>query len=462
MQDDKHDSEAEKPSLPACRRSLFRRIHFWAALIASPFAIMAALTGMLYIFTPQIEAILYDSLDHAVPNGTMRPLDDAVAAAASAAPAGWRLHSVAPAFEPRDMVKVSFVPEAARKPAPQAHEHGRAKASLVAQQAFGLPAQAIVVSVDPYTAKVVGSLAAQARFGSWAKKLHSRLLRNDSWRWMIELAASWLMVMLLTGIYLWWPRAGQNALPRMGATGRVAWKQWHGFIGAALAVMTLAMLATGLTWSQYAGGRIRSLRDAIGQAPPQVPRDLKSTVQAGSAPMTWQAVWDIARRRAPGTALQLTPPRGQQGTWRAGSVDQGKPDKRFDLLLDAYTGKTLYYAGWDKQTAFGKATAIGIPFHRGEFGWWNQALLLLFGIGVLFSLVSGWVMFFKRRQPGSFGMPPLLPGAWKSASIGALTAAVLMCFAMPLLALSAAVVIVIEIAICRPWPWRYRDKIVPG
>ena len=149
--------------------------------------------------------------------------------------------------------------------------------------------------------------------------------------------------------------------------------------------------------------------------------------------------------------LQLTPPRGQQGTWRAAAADRGQPEKRFDLVLDAYSGQQLYYSGWDKQTAFSKATAIGIPFHRGEFGWWNQALLLMFGIGVLFSLVSGWVMFFKHRQPGSLGLPRLLPGAWKSASIGSWITAAVLCIAMPLLALSAAIVLALEVAMHQPW-----------
>lgn len=451
MNDDKHEREATKLSLLARRKSLFWRIHFWAALIASPFALVAALTGILYIFTPQIESVLYASLDHVVPSGEMRPLDDTVAAAASAAPARWMLHSVAPAYDASDTVKVVFAPTAVRQPRTEGHRHGPATAQAATRPTFGLPARAIVISVNPYTGKVTGSLADQERFGTWAKKLHSRLLQNDNWRWMIELAASWLMVMLLTGIYLWWPRSGQSAWPQTDARGRMVWKQWHSFLGVALALISFVMLATGLTWSKYAGGQIRNLRDAVRQAPPRIPGGLESTVQADSRPMTWQTAWDTARHQAPDTPLQLTPPHDQHGVWRISTTDRGQPNKRFDLVLDAYTGKTLYYAGWDKQTAFGKATAIGIPFHRGELGWWNQALLLLFGLGVLFSLMSGWIMFFKRRRPGSFGLPPLLPGAWKSAPAAAWLTAAVMFAVMPLLALSAAMVAALEIVIQRPW-----------
>jgi len=113
-------------------------------------------------------------------------------------------------------------------------------------------------------------------------------------------------------------------------------------------------------------------------------------------------------------------------------------------VLDAYSGKTLFRAGWEQQTAFGKATAIGIPFHRGEFGWWNQALLFAFGAGVLFSLVSGWVMLVQRYRQGAALLPRLMPGAWTSMPLAGWALAALLCVALPLLAASAAVVLAIE------------------
>ena len=264
---------------------------------------------------------------------------------------------------------------------------------------------------------------------------------------MIELAASWLMVMLVTGVVLWWPRGAQSGLPKRGARGRNGWRQWHAFLGVALGVVSVVILTTGLTWSQQAGGRIRALRDASGQAPPPVPRGLHSREEG--APLDWQDAWQVARSHAPAIAVQLTAPASQDDVWRATMADRSQPTLRFDLQFDAYSGKPLYYAGWQAQTAFGKATAIGIPFHRGEFGWWNQALLLLFGASVLFSLVSGWVMFFKRRLPGSLGLPRLLPGAWTSPSALAWLVAAGMCALMPLLLISGCMLMLLELLLAK-------------
>jgi len=441
-------------SMRAQRRSLFWRVHFWAALIASPFALVATLTGLLYIFTPQIEARLYGQLERVAPQGARLPLDAAVHAAMNAAPAGLEVQAVVPPAGPEDAVRVSF----GRPAGGGAHAgHGQpAPAAAAGAAAAGArPAQGtdrLTVFVDPYRARVLGSQREQDRFSEWARRLHSRLLQGDSLRWMIELAASWMLVMLLTGVYLWWPQPGQPGMPRAGQRGRALWRQWHAFLGVLLGVLSLAIILTGITWSRYAGENVRALRDWAGQASPQVPGRLHSMPQG--LPLNWQQAWDRTRVLVPGTPPQLTPPRGPHGVWRAGSADRRHPARRFDLVLNAYDGQVLYYAGWERQTAFGKATAVGIPFHRGELGIWNQVLLFVFAAGVLFSLVSGWVMFFRRRRAGLLGLPKLVPGAWRATPPAAVVLALALCALMPLLALSAAVVLAIEAALgWRRQPW---------
>jgi uncharacterized iron-regulated membrane protein len=258
------------------------------------------------------------------------------------------------------------------------------------------------------------------------------------------------MVMLVTGVYLWWPVAGQSGLPQKNAKGRIAWRQWHAFMGVALGLISFVIITTGLTWSQNAGSQIKWARDATGQTPPRIPAQFKSTVSEGAQPLTWEQAVKAIRQQAPEVAMMVMAPKGPEGFWRANQMDRGDPTKRFDLLLDAYSGEKLFYSGWAEQTAFGKATAIGIPFHRGEFGLWNQVLLFVFGAGILFSLVSGWVMFFKRRQASSAFLPALLPGAWRSVSPWAVLGGAFMLLAMPVLALSA-----VPLALLEAWlGWR--------
>jgi uncharacterized iron-regulated membrane protein len=437
-----------------------------------------------------VEAVLHGHLDRVVPAGPARPLDEIVRAAQAVAPAGQHLKNVVVPGRPDTSVQVVFSPArhamgehaghgapaaAVAAPAPVAqatHADHAAHAGHAGHAMHGvapenIPAPVVnvtttatagdrlprgtVVYVDPYSAKVLGSQGEMERFSTWSKRLHSSLLQGDGWRWMIELSASWLMIMLLTGIWLWWPRGQARALPDGSARGRSAWKQWHAFVGVALAMMSLAILATGLTWSKNAGDQIRTFRDAIGQAPPAAPKGLQSAA-SGQEPLAWEAILQATRRTAPGVTLLLTPPRSAQGVWRIATSEQTEPARKVNLVLDATTGRALFQAGWEQQTAFGKATAIGIPFHRGEFGVWNQVLLFLFGAGVLFSLASGWVMFVLRLRQGGAVLPRLLPGAWTALPVGGWIATALLLVAMPLFALSAAVLVVVEIALA----WRER------
>jgi len=458
----------DQARLCAQRRSLMWRIHFWAALIATPFALVAALTGTLYVFTPQIESALYGHLDQVEVLEKARPFDELVDAARRAAPDGWTLHSVVPPQRVNESTRIAWVAprEQAAKPqrltAASGHsghaEHGAAASvgqpgkPAFLRPSFGLPSKALVVYVNPYTAQVLGSLEQSQRFSVWARKLHSSWLQGDGWRWLIELAASWVMVMLVTGAYLWWPQP--SAAPGRG-TGRGAWRRWHAWTGVGLSVVTAAILATGLTWSKNAGERVRWARDAAGQASPRIPAHFQSKPVQGSAPMNWEQAVEAIRQHAPDVSMQIMPPQGATGVWRANQIDRGQPMDRFDLLVDAYSGERLYFSGWDQQTFFGKATGVGIPFHRAELGYWNQAVLFIFGLGLIFSMASGWVMYFKRRSLGSSGMPALLPGAWRSPSLAMWLSAGLMVWAMPLLSMTAPMVAMAELFMS----WRSKTMV---
>ena len=381
---------------------LFWRIHFWAGLISAPIVVFAALTGLLYALSPQIEARLYANLDHvAVPAGSAvsMPLDQQVDAVVAGHPHE-ALRFVVPAREATDSTQVYLQAAHAHHQASQGgHDHG-------------LPTGSIVY-VNPYTAQVLGQLPELQRFKTWSKKLHSSALQGDGWRWLIELGASWMLVLFATGLVLWWPQSqaqggpGWRALwPRRGASTRLSWRDLHASVAIALGLVTATVLVTGLTWAQHSGDNFRAAQQALGQNSPQPPKDLRSQPAAKDSPaLGWQAVHERVRDLAPDIAIQLTPPNGPEGVWRAENFDRSQPVKRFVSLIDAHSGQTLFRSGWGQLPALSKATAVGIPFHRGEFGWWNQGLLILAALAAVFSVVSGLVMWWLRRPRGAVAAP---------------------------------------------------------
>lgn len=214
---------------------------------------------------------------------------------------------------------------------------------------------------------------------------------------MIELAASWLLVLLISGTLLAWP------MLRAFASHPTSLRRWHWLGGLSLGLLSLIIVLTGLTWSQHAGERIKALRDATNQAPPRAPSGLKS---AGTQTLTWQQALEVTRKAhadlgLPAMPILLTPPNDARGVWRANAVDRSRPNSQSSWVIDASSGSVLFQSDWAQQTVFSKATAIGIPFHRGEFGLWNQLLLAIFGIGLLASIATGWAMMAQRVKKGA-------------------------------------------------------------
>jgi uncharacterized iron-regulated membrane protein len=440
-------TEISSPRRTALRR-LFRRIHFWAGLIGAPIVLFAAFTGLVYVVSPQVEAWRYAALDHVTPGAVVLPLDAQVQAVQDAFPDA-PLRFVVPGHLPGDSTQV-YLREPPRDHAMHPHG-GHARMPGASDHDHGLPTGSIVY-VDPYTGAVLGQLQEMQRFKTWAKKLHSSALQGDSWRWVLELGASWMLVLFATGLVLWWPRSrarggpGWRALiPRLGH-GRRSWRELHASIAILLGLVLSVVLVTGLTWARYSGENFRKVQEALGQAAPKPATSLRSQPPANPEvrPLSWQAAYERARSQAPDVAMQLTPPAHAQGVWRIENFDRSQPAGRFVLALDAYSGDTLFRSGWQQLPLLSRATAVGIPFHRGEFGLWNQALLALAALAAIFSVVSGLVMWWLRRPREHFAVPALALHDVRQVPSGIWLCGIALGFALPVFGISLAVLWMLE------------------
>lgn len=71
--------------------NLLRRLHFYIGLFIGPFIFVAALTGTLYVATPQLENWLYHDALHGLAEGTPQPLSAQIAVAEEATQGNLRL-----------------------------------------------------------------------------------------------------------------------------------------------------------------------------------------------------------------------------------------------------------------------------------------------------------------------------------------------------------------------------------
>ncbi|MCX4148171.1 PepSY domain-containing protein [Paraburkholderia madseniana] len=222
------------------------RWHFYAGLFVMPFLVVLAITGTLYCFQPQIEPLLYPHRLIVEPQSTPRLTEDALLAKARAA-------------MPADARAVT---------APIASASDRST-EFIFRLADG---EKQSVYLNPYSGEVLGTLSVERRFMQVDRMLHRKLLLGKPGELLMELAACWTLVMIGTGIALWWPREKTTAraalVPRFSLQGRALWKNLHAVMGIWLALGALIFVLSGLPWTGSWGRQFKALASAANLGAP--------------------------------------------------------------------------------------------------------------------------------------------------------------------------------------------------
>ncbi|MEM8959552.1 MAG: PepSY domain-containing protein [Pseudomonadota bacterium] len=392
------------------------RWHFYAGLFVLPFFAILAITGLAMLWIAWIDG--RDGERTAV-----TPLEAPLSVSAQA--------EAAQAAVPGSTL-VQYV-------APRAPD-------LAAIFRVDLDDAATMVVVDPYTAEVLESFPRRSGWYDFADNVHGSLLLGTTGDRLLEIAASLGMVLIATGLYMWWPRGERGwraaLIPSFGP-GRAAWRSLHGVLGLWISLFLVFFLISGLAWAGIWGGKIMQawsqfpaekwdnvpLSDtthaSMNHGPKEVPWALEQTPMPASGseagtpglapgtPVTLDSMDALAREIGFDARYQMNLPEGESGVWTFSrdSMSTDSPDPTSDrtVHVDRYTGKILADVRYADYSLFGKAMAVGIALHMGTLGLWSVLANTVFCLVVLFLCVSGVVMWLKRRPDGAgrLAAPPM-------------------------------------------------------
>ncbi|MEU3949562.1 PepSY domain-containing protein [Streptomyces sp. NPDC029526] len=440
--------EAPQPAPPAARKSpwatlrpLVLRLHFYAGVLVAPFVLVAALSGLLYAASFQAEKIVYDH-ELTVPVGDRElPVSQQVAAAREAHPEG-TVSAVRPSPEPGATTRVLLT---------------------------GVPGvespRTLAVFVDPYTGTVRGALEQYGSTGAlplrtWIDEFHRDLHLGEPGRLYSELAASWLGVIALGGLALWFSRRRARRAVR-GTTGRRRTLGLHGTVGAWAAVGLVFLSATGLTWSTHAGASIGDLRAALGQQTPSVSAaaggEHAGHDAAGGAGgdaahgVGLDEVLSAARAEGLGDPVEIVPPADAESAYVVQQIQRAWPVQQDSVAVDPATGEVTDVLRFADYPVLAKLTRWGIDLHTGSlFGLPNQIALMLLAAALVLLIVWGYRMWWQRGRGASFGRP-LPRGAWRQvppAVLVPLAAAVaVLGYFVPLFGIPLAAFLAVDVAL---------------
>lgn len=437
------------------------RWHFYAGLFSAPFIFVLSLSGSIYLFKPQIDAYFDRPYNHLKLSQAIKSLDDQVAAAGLSLP-GARLKSLEIRDDPSDAARVLFLKS---------------------------DGEALRVFVKPDTLEILKTETEKSRFTSIVHDLHGELLIGTFGAILVELAGVWAIIMILTGLYLWWPTPEDGfagvLYPRLNAKGRVFLKDLHSVTGVWISFFALFFLISALPWTTLWGGGLKYLR-SYGQAAPTKqewttgPASAKALQQdlfKEATPSTALSTYEHQEHQShqmtgPGTSertggfdriaplalplklevpIFLTPPSAASPNWKLQSETQNRPQRK-TIEFDPKTFRQISEKSFSDHVLLDRIIDVGIAAHEGQlFGVFNQILGLMTAIGYLVLVISSTLMWWRRRPQGVLGAPSKIMPARRTPRnfiIFALVLGVL----LPTLGASLLLIVVFEFFIRRYSP----------
>jgi uncharacterized iron-regulated membrane protein len=423
------------------------RWHFYAGLFCIPLVIWLACTGSIYLFKPQIERWLDRPYDNLAIQGRATP--EQIADAAIAEVPGSTLH---------------------------AYELSRSETSAV-QVIVGIGKEEYRVYVHPHTLQILKTINEDKRPMQIIFHLHGELLAGDWGSRFVELAASWAIVLIVSGLYLWWPRQSARLAGviwiRLNHGSRTFWRDLHAVTGIWISAFALFLLLTGLPWAKGWGTYFKTIRQitgtsivrqdwSIGRSSelerrealnrshlPEVESEhsdhmghTMSTMKAAPSNEPLNRLVPAAEKLGLAAPVLIQPAVRIDGAWTVKSDSQNRP-LRTTIMIDPQTGRILSREDFARRHLVDRIVGVGIAAHQGQlFGLANQLLGLMTAMGLVTLCVSAVILWWRRRRVGVLGAPlPIGTPRWSFVLVAVVVALALY---LPAMTVSLAVVFLLE------------------
>lgn len=352
-------------------RTALVTLHLWIGLLVAPTLIVLGCTGAVLVLEDPMLDRLAAAVTVVTPAGSPRSLDEWLASV-------WRTY---PDAKP---LGVQLPPDA------------RHTAALT----VALPnREPTAVFVDPYTARVLGTDGDQPQFFRRVRQLHRQLLAGNGGALVVAVSALALVVLALTGPFVWWPRRRTGVRWR-----RRGWRRTldlHATFGAVSWSFLLAFAITGVIvhWDDATQKLIAAVTGTPSPRPPSTNTPAVCDVPALGLDRLLAAGAGALPGARP-TAIQL--PRQGQSLARVTLKfpEDHTPNGRSMALIDPCTGVVTFTI--DTRRA---PLAYLIPrewnreIHTGDiFGWPTRVLALLFSLALPALAITGPVVWLGRRR----------------------------------------------------------------
>jgi len=389
--------------------------HFLAGLISLPFVLLLSVTGGVYLFKDTYDAPRQAHIKSIEVQGNPITYQEQ-----------WNMVKAESKKQPNSMVVPSSNDEAT-------------------EFVSGMFSHKNSVFVNPYTRKITGNISPQDSNMYAVRKLHGELLMGSFGTKIVELVASWLIVLILTGIYVFWPAKKQGLKGfftiRFKQGKRILFRDLHAVFGFWISILLLMTLAGGLPWTDVFGGNFQLLQNITNTGYPKTWEGKGLTSQISGKPLPLDSVVTIGKNLNLKGKLNVGLPQNEMGVFIIyNETFDLNAQKRF--YIDQYSGKQIMKHNWSDVGILMRARMWFMAFHQGQFGTWNLLLMLCISILLTFVALAALVSYLKRKQVGDWGVPKV-PKKFK-VGYGIIAIIVVLGLCFPLFGISVLLIVLME------------------
>jgi len=368
------------------------KIHLWLGLASGLVVFIVSITGCIYVFEEELKAWAYKDReiitvpDHAI----KKPLSELLAIAQKEVGENHPIQNIEiPAAADETY---AFRPVQVRDNKSYTH--------------FGEIVYQRKLYINPYTGDVVKNENTKYEFFTLVLRLHRNLLLNRGVGSMIVGSSVLILViMLITGIVLWWPKNKAAIKQRF----YLAWKSstkpkrknydLHNVFGFYGSFILLIIALTGLTWSfDWFETSVQWI--ANGGAKTKKPKvEYSDTTHLRAALPIDKILFDIIAKNPEARTLTISLPEKAKGTVNAAA--RSGIHVRYTTLryqYDQFTGELLKAANFSEKNAGEKLKALNYDIHVGAILGLPGKVLAFFASLISASLpVTGFFIWYNRR-----------------------------------------------------------------
>ncbi|MEX0300264.1 MAG: PepSY-associated TM helix domain-containing protein [Kordiimonas sp.] len=365
--------------------------HIIAGLITVPVMILLSITGIIYLFKADYEDAIYNEVKVVEQQGERLSYEQLLVSAQVASD-----KKISKLVLPKTETEaIQFV--------------------------SGQRAQTRTIYVNPYTGTITGEIVAANTLMMTIRKLHGELLLGKGGTLFVELVASWFVVLIITGLYVWWPakdfklRGFFTIRTKNGR--RLFYRDLHAVLGFWLSLFMLIILAGAMPWTDVFGSQLKWVQKQTDTGYPTTwrnSRGLQSDISSTAHSLSIDEMVAVAILQNLEGQTTLTLPPKTINVFTVSNKSRLLRDQ-YVRHFDQYSGELVRAHDWGDVGILMDARQVAMRLHQGEYGslsWWTVLIVsLLFTI----SSAAGLISYLIRKPVGRWGIPEV-PEKWQLSS----------------------------------------------